>query len=262
MPTPPTPAPSTARKRKRVATGNTSSVPVAPPRRPLSWRERLGVWTTEYRLFIDTGRFGVVIGAILCGINSGDMFGVYWSFGLGYIISALCIIVVPVRSSRWRAVASSLVLTAFAGGTVILGYHHSALDMPSATTTPLQLRPRFSQTQTISNAGSLSGQSEELNLDNIATLQIFPPYSTESVTLMLDPNPTYYPGYSTKQIDVLQMKIMRGDHTRYTFDKGNNKRQYIQVGTRKFLVTLMSTRLPDKPILAVQIEYTFGISEE
>ena len=249
MPNPPAPISRKKRRQRRI--------PAPPP--PVSWREK---WQTGIRIGIRAGETATVLCFWIGGVTAGDMPIVYLLFAMGFVTSALALISDPVRSSTWKASIGLLMALLFTSSAVAIHYRHEALDNAAALAAPSPSRPHFSQTQTISNAGKMSGQSDELNLDNIATLKIFAPYSTENVTLVLDADPTYYPGYSNSQVDVLQTMIIHGDHKKYIFDKGANKRQVVQVGTRKFLVTLMDTGIPSKRILAVQIEYTFGISEE
>ena len=225
------------------------------PTAQLSWREK-------WRNGIRASETGLLFGIWIGGITASDMLIVNLLLLGGFLLSVLALLVDPVRSSLWKLTIGCLVGLWFAGSAFGVQYRHKALDNAAAPVASSQPRLHFSQTQIISTDTLLPGQGDTLNLDNTASLEIFPPYSLEDVTLVLDPNPTYYPGYQNKDINVLSLAITHGQHTQYKLDKNKNKSISVQVANRKFLVTLISTRLVGTSTFAVPIEYTFGISEE
>jgi hypothetical protein len=107
------------------------------------------------------------------------------------------------------------------------------------------------------------GGVDYLNLDNIARLRLYVPYSKEYVTLLLDIIPTDLPSRSGSGISVEGAQIYNQSlGVPYVFDKGTQKRHEITVAGRTFVVTLLQIKQLDVPNVAKPLEYVFGISEK
>lgn len=127
----------------------------------------------------------------------------------------------------------------------------------------ISVRNFFSDTQSIKVLPPSLGGNDQLNLDNVATLQLHVPYSESSITLLLDVVTTSFQPATSEGVTVEGARTYNHNSgTTYLFDTENNKRHRITIGERNFVVTLLRVKLLDVPDVPVAREYEFGISEE
>ncbi len=123
-------------------------------------------------------------------------------------------------------------------------------------------RNLFSQTQSIKTQPTGLGGNRLLNLDNVATLRLRPPYSLNNATLILDVVSQTLPDYHSKTTDIIDFQYYnQSTGTHYIFDTGEHKRHEIRVGGRVFIVTLFKIIKLDIANTPEALEYQFGISE-
>jgi hypothetical protein len=124
------------------------------------------------------------------------------------------------------------------------------------------IRNYFSQTQSIRVLPPSLGGIDYLNLDNVARLKLYVPYSANSVTLLLDIVPTSPIVRTSPNVVVEGAQIYNQSlGVQYVFDTGDNKRHEIAVGGRTFVVTLLQINRLGIPNVGNPLEYVFGISE-
>jgi hypothetical protein len=158
----------------------------------------------------------------------------------------------------WWLQLFGIILALFGGLCSLVGF----IISPDQTVIN-SVRAFFSQTQSIKVLPPSLGGVDYLNLDNIARLKLYVPYSREYVTLLLDIIPTDMPSRSGSGIAVEGAQIYdQSLGVTYVFDKGAQKRHEITVAGRKFVVTLLQINQLDVPNVANPLEYVFGISEK
>jgi hypothetical protein len=124
-------------------------------------------------------------------------------------------------------------------------------------------RSAFSDTQFIRVLPSDMGGNMVLNLDNVGTLRLHAPYSSEKITMLLDVVPISAPNQHLPGVEFRDIETYnQSTGTQYTFDTDKDRRHEVKVANRTFLVTLMRIKKLDVPNVPVAIEYQFGISEK
>jgi len=125
-----------------------------------------------------------------------------------------------------------------------------------------EIKPRFSETQSIIFALPSEGGKDTLNLDNIATLKRHVSFSENSIDMLLNVSPYEFKPSSTSTVTVEGAMVYRYDKTQlYVFDTQGNKSNQFDIRGRKFVVTLNKIKEINTKSGLNAREYVFGISE-
>ena len=121
---------------------------------------------------------------------------------------------------------------------------------------------KFSRVFEVTTIPSFMGGNDTINLDGVATLRLFPPYSIRGATLALDatimkqPDEVFPDGSGFRDV-----RITLGKLKTFTFDTEENKRHTMDVEGKVFIVTLRGTEALKVEDVAKPLKFVFSVKE-
>lgn len=121
--------------------------------------------------------------------------------------------------------------------------------------------PKFSGVFDIIAIPRHLGGVSTIDLDGVATLRLFPPYSIDTATLALDAVPMRQPDAIMPGAEFRNIQITTGNPRMFSFDTGPNRRHTMEAGGKVFIVTLRETEALNIQGVANPLKFVFAVKE-
>lgn len=120
---------------------------------------------------------------------------------------------------------------------------------------------KFSGVFEVTTLPSHMGGNRTVDLDGVATLNLFPPWSLDTATMMLDSVPMKQPDVNLQGAQFTDIRFTTGPQKKFTFNTGDDKRHTMEAGGKVFIVTLRETEQLAVEGVANPLKFVFAVKE-